>query len=51
MKLDWAVEPLLPREIAPLLERSQYVIQGERYTCVKVALFGRRLIVDLIRAA
>ena len=51
MRIDYATECLLPREIAPMLERSRYVIGSERFTCWKLAAFGRRLIVEVIRPA
>ena len=50
---NWQVmsttERLLPREVAPMLERSRYAIDSERFTCWKLAAFGRRLIVELVR--
>lgn len=49
MRIDYATERLLPREIAPMLERSRYAIGPERFTCWKLAAFGRRLIVELVR--
>lgn len=49
MRIDFAAERLLPREIAPVLERSCYAIGSERFTCWKLAAFGRRLIVELAR--
>lgn len=51
MRLDYATERLLPREVAPIVERSRYVIGRERFTCWKLAAFGRRLIVEVIRPA
>ena len=33
----------------PYQERSSYVIGSERFTCWKLAAFGRRLIVELVR--
>jgi len=51
---NWQVmsttERLLPREVAPVLERSRYAIGSERFTCWKLAAFGRRLIVEVIRS-
>ena len=44
-------ERLLPGEAAPLFERSRHTIGTDRVTCWKLAAFGRRLIVDLVRAA
>jgi hypothetical protein len=49
MRIDYVTERLLPREIAPMLERSRYTIGSERFTCWKLAAFGRRLIVEVIR--
>jgi hypothetical protein len=54
MKLDWATEPLLSGEVAPMFEASRYTIPASgycpgRYTCFKFAAFGRRLIVGLVR--
>jgi hypothetical protein len=50
---NWQVmsvtERLLPGETAPMLERSRYAIGSERFTCWKLAAFGRRLIVEVIR--
>lgn len=51
MRVEYAVEALLPGEVAPMLDRSRYVIHSERYTCWQLAAFGRRLIVDFIRPA
>ena len=51
MRIDYATERLLPREIAPIVERSRYAIGFERFTCWKLAAFGWRLIVELIRPA
>jgi hypothetical protein len=49
MRIDYATERLLPREVAPIIERSRYAIGSERFTCWKLAAFGRRLIVELVR--
>lgn len=49
MRIDYATERLLPREVAPMLERARYAIGSERFTCWKLAAFGRRLIVELVR--
>lgn len=51
MRIEHATERLLPREVAPVLERSRYVIGSERFTCWKLAAFGRRVIVEWIRPA
>jgi hypothetical protein len=49
MRIDYATEPLLLGEVAPIIERSRYVIGSERFTCWKLAAFGRRLIFEVIR--
>jgi hypothetical protein len=49
VQLMATTERLLPREVAPMLERSRYAIGSERFTCWKLAAFGRRLIVEVIR--
>ena len=49
MRIDYATEPLLLGEVAPIIERSRYVIGSERFTCWKLAAFGRRLILEVIR--
>lgn len=54
MRIDYATEQLLPGEVAPMFERSAYAIPASgycpgRYTCFKLAAFGRRVIVELVR--
>lgn len=51
MRIDYATERLLSGEVAPIIERSRYTIAAERFTCWKLAAFGRRLIVEVIRPA
>jgi hypothetical protein len=48
-RIESTTERLLPGEVAPVLERSRYVIGSERFTCFKLTGFGRRLIVELVR--
>lgn len=47
----FTIEPLLPREIAPLYERRNYTIDSGcdagRYTCHMLVLFRRRYIIEL----
>jgi hypothetical protein len=50
-RVESVTERLLSGEVAPLLERSRYVIGSERFTCWKLAAFGRRLLLDFIRPA
>jgi len=49
MRIDYATERLLSGEVAPIIERARYAIDSERFTCWKLAAFGRRLIVELVR--
>lgn len=49
VQLMATTERLLPREVAPMLERERYTFGAERSTCWKLAAFGRRFIVEVIR--
>ena len=55
LRLETVAERLLPREVAPMFERSNYTIDSGcyagHYTCFKFVAFGRRLIIDWMRGA
>lgn len=51
LRIEATTERLLPREVAPVLERARFVIGSERFVCWKLVAFGRRIIVELVRPA
>lgn len=51
LRFESTTERLLPGEVAPMFERSRHTFGAERSTCWKVAMFRRRLLVDVITPA